>query len=450
MIPVKKNETISLNITDVTSKGFGVGDKEGYKIFVQGALPGELITAKILRINKTYGYGTLVDIQEKSENRTESPCDAFGKCGGCQFLHVNYHEVLKYKKKFVTDALSRIGGIPNPNVADVVNADNIFHYRNKAVFPIVNSYGTISIGMYAARSHRIIPLTKCLLQHEIHILVLQIFLNYISENNLTAYDETKHNGLLRHILIRTNGLNEAMVIIVINGNRLPNEQDLCKKMQEIGIQTLVVNKNRIKGNTILGDPVRVLYGNGFITEKLGGTSYRISPKSFFQVNSSQAKKLYDIALRQADIKKGEKVLDAHCGAGGILLYTAAVHPETDFIGADILPEAIVDANENAVLNGITNTKFLCGPSEELINQMLTIKPDVVFLDPPRKGNEPKLLQALIEAKIKRIIYISCDEATFARDVKILTQNGYILKEVTPVDMFPGTGKIEISACLVIE
>ena len=447
MKPVR-NKQYNVKIADVTAKGFGVGDINGFTMFVDGALPGERINMLALKVKSRYGYGKILEIKKSSAQRVESKCPVSDRCGGCQFQHYSYAAQLDVKKRLVYDALKRIGGVENPPVLDVIGMETPERYRNKAVFPIVpTAESGFAIGMYAARSHRIIRISDCIIQHSAHVNVIRALQEHMIMHGISAYDETVHKGLVRHIIVRTSlTTDEVMVVLVINGKNFPAEQEFCEALVQDGATTVVINTNKSVGNTILSDDFRVLHGTGFICEKIGDIEYQLSPPSFFQVNPVQTKVLYDTALQQAGLTGSETILDAHVGVGGVLLYAAKNAGK--IIGVDIVKEAVADAEKNAVLNGIKNSKFICGAAEKIIPEMLKneeVKPDVVFLDPPRKGCEAALLNAIADAKIEKIVYISCDPATLARDVKILRE--YRLETVQPVDMFPFTGKVETSVLL---
>ena len=469
-----KNSTHRLEARAVTSKGFGVGDINGFTIFVDGLLTGDVAQVQILKVKKRYGYAKIVHIEKPSPARIKSPCLHSGRCGGCQWQHCQYEKQLEFKKMFVYDAFERLAGIKNPPVMDVVRMDfgddktrtahiqsekqesqpgeqkTFFDrsYRNKAVFPIVphkNKNG-FAIGMFAARSHNIIEVENCLIQHNAHVAVLEVLKKHMGEFKIPAYDETRHDGLMRFVMVRTAG-EEVMVVLVINGSKIPGEAKLVPALGEIGASTVLVNKNKNRGNTILGHEYRILSGKGSITDTIGEISYSVSPSTFFQVNRSQAKKLYDIAIRQAELEKHMTVVDAHVGAGGVLLQ-AAGHVKKA-LGIDIVESAVKDARANAELNGIDNTEFVFAAAEDVLPEILAAhKPEVIFLDPPRKGCEAKLLEGIVEAKTKKIIYISCDPATLSRDVKFLREGGYTLIKAEPLDMFPFTGKVE-TCCQIV-
>jgi len=477
----KKNSRHKIKIESVTAKGFGVGYINGFTMFVDGGLPGDELEVHIVKAKARYGYGNIVDIIHPSSARIESPCPISEHCGGCQWQHANYAAQLGYKKQIVIDALERIGGMQNPPVLDVVGMTQHYsadttphHYRNKAVFPIVPYPNTdgFAIGMYAARSHRIIEVDHCIIQHPAHVPILKSVKRHMRSHKIRPYNEQTHTGLMRFVMIRTSlATGEVMVVLTINGNKLPLEKKLVEDLTDAGATTVVISRHTTKSNVVLGDTFRVISGSGFIRETIGHVTYQISAPSFFQINPIQTKILYDIAVAQAGLptanEPGKTILDAHVGAGGVALY-AAQHAR-EVIGVDIVPEAIADGEKNAAINGITNMQFICGAAEDVIPPMLChglnsqlvtvghqlkyphenshIKPDIVFLDPPRKGCEPALLEALIAAPISKIVYISCDPATFARDVKILAQGGFSIVAVQPVDMFPHTGKVEVSALL---
>jgi len=446
---VKKNDNLTVEIENVTAKGFGIAKVNDFVFFIEGALPGDNLAIKIIKVNKTYGYGKIQRILTASPHRIQSPCPVSDKCGGCQWQNCEYNAQLSIKKQIVTDALTRLGGQVNPPVSDVVGMETPMPYRNKAVFPVVPHEGGIAIGMYAPRSHRIIPIESCLIQHPAHEPVIKIVGDFMRRHKIKPYDETTHSGIMRHIIIRTSqATGEIMVVLVINADNLPKENKLATALTEIGATTVVINPHKAKTNTIMGHNFRNLTGEGFIREKIGQVWYQLSAPSFFQVNPVQTAVLYDIAVSMANLTGDETVLDAHVGVGGVAL-AAASHVK-QVIGIDIVQEAISDAEKNAALNDIKNATFIRGAAEEVIPKMLadgTPPPDVVFLDPPRKGCDNALLDALITAEVKKIVYISCDPATLSRDIKRLTQGGYSLEAARPVDMFPMTGKVETVALL---
>jgi len=449
-----KNSVQIIEIESVTAKGFGVGYINGFTVFVDGGLPGDKLEIYMLKAKSRYGYGKITNILQPSPHRIESPCPVFERCGGCQWQNCDYQAQLGFKKQIVIDALERIGQVKKPPVLDVLGMLKPTNYRNKAVFPVVpanNEHG-FAIGMFSARSHRIVEVENCNIQHPAHVAVLKVVKKYMRRNKVTPYNEVTHKGLMRFVMIRTSlATKEVMVVLTINGNGLPLESRLAEDLASIGVTTVVISRNTAKNNLVLGEHFRVVNGSGFICERIGRVKYQISAPSFFQINPVQTKALYEIAVAQAELK-GKVVLDAHVGAGGVSLF-AAGHAK-EILGVDIVPAAISDGEKNAELNEINNLRFICGAAEDVIPPLLEgsatcegIVPEVVFLDPPRKGCDIALLHALISAQIKRIVYISCDPATFARDVKILVDGGYELVVVQPVDMFPHTGKVETTALL---
>ena len=452
MKPLKNSRHV-IEITDVTAKGFGIGYTDDFVIFIDGGLPGDIIETHIVKVKKTYGYGKIIAIKTPSPVRIKSPCAVSQHCGGCQWKHCEYQAQLGFKKQIVKSALEKIGGLEKPPVFDVIGMDNPERYRNKAVFPIVpvkNKDG-FAIGMYAPRSHRIIEVSDCGIQHEAHVEILASLKKHMRRYKITAYDETTHKGLMRYIIVRTGskcGKPEIMVVLVINGQRIPQFEELKNAFITLGVSTILINKNNLKSNVILSDDFQILHGDGAIHEKIGEITYQLSAPSFFQVNPVQTKVLYETAIAQAELDGTQTVIDAHAGVGGVALFAAKYAKKV--IGVDIVASAVSDAQKNAALNGISNAEFICGAAEAVIPKLMESEnmcPDVVFLDPPRKGCDPVLLDALITAGIEKIIYISCDPATLARDVKHLITGGFSLTAVQPIDMFPFTGSVETCVTL---
>jgi len=446
---VKKNATITIEIENVTAKGFGTAKVEDFVLFTEGGLPGDKLQVKVVKVKKTYGYGKILRILTPSPHRIQSPCPVSDKCGGCQWQHCDYQAQLGFKKQIVTDALTRIGGLADPPVKDVIGMETPQPYRNKAVFPVVPVEGGFAIGMYAPRSHRIIPVENCAIQHPAHVPVIKVVSDFMRRHKIEAYDEITHTGTMRHIIVRTsNATGEIMVVLVTNADNLPKENKLAAALTDMGATTVLINPHKAKSNAVMGHNFRILTGEGFIREQIGQVWYRLSAPSFFQINPVQTAVLYDIAVSMANLTGSEAVMDAHVGVGGMAL--AAAGRAKHVTGVDIVQEAISDAEKNAELNGITNASFICGAAEEVIPQMLQggqSPPDVIFLDPPRKGCDAALLDALVAAEIRTIVYVSCDPATMARDIKLLAHGGYSLAGVQPVDMFPMTGKVETTALL---
>ena len=455
-----KNSRHEVEITAVTAKGFGIAHLGDFIVFVDGAITGDKILAHIVKVKPRYAYGKIVEILSPSPHRVQSPCAVSAQCGGCQFMHCDYPAQLEIKKDTVKSAIEKIGGISNPPVFDVKKhpSDPPFRYRNKAVFPIAptvqnevvsdtNHFDSFAIGMYAPRSHRLVEVSDCIIQHEAHVSVLAALKAHMRRHKISAYNETAHQGCVRHIVVRTSlHTGEVMAVLVVR-EHFPAAHEFAAALGEAGVSTVLLNRNTSRTNTIFGDVFETLTGSGFICEKIGEIEYKISAPSFFQINPAQTKILYETAIEMAGLS-GEAphrtVIDAHCGTGGIALF-AAKHAAR-VIGVDIAPSSILDARENAERNGISNAEFICGAAEEILPDMITGS-EIVFLDPPRKGCDPVLLDALIAAQVPRIVYISCDPATLARDIKCLTQGGFTLTAVSPVDMFPFTGKVECVAVL---
>lgn len=444
-----KNTEITIKISAVGSNGVGIGRIDNYVVLVDQGLPGDELLVKVVKAKKSFGHGEILKIICPSPHRIDGNaiCSHFNLCGGCQWLHCDYNSQLVFKKQIVIDALTRIGGIKNPPVGDTVGMEKPLRYRNKGTFPIAHADNADSfeIGMYEAQSHKIVPITDCAIQHPAHMPILEVFRRFMNENELRAYDEATNSGLVRSIMVRPSfATPDVMTVIAINSAQLPHEDALVKELATAGATTVVMRKHTKRGNMPSDiDDYRVIAGTGYITEHIDELKFMLTAPSFFQVNPAQTKKLYDIALSQAALDGTGIAIDAHCGVGSVALY-AAKHVEK-IIGVDIVSAAIDDAQRNATLNGIDNASFVCGYAEVEIPKMLEsgIKPKVIFLDPPRKGCDKVLLDAIIAAKIEKIVYISCDPATLARDTKILAAGGYIIKAAQPVDMFPMTAKVEV-------
>ncbi len=447
---VNKNDEFKMNITGYTSEGGGVGKFDGQAIFVENTAIGDEILCHIIKAKKTYAIGKAIKIIKPSKHRIEPECDAFKSCGGCSFGHIKYEEELKYKAQKVEDAFKRIGGL-SPEFKPIISSPETTRYRNKAQYPVRRENGILSIGFYAKKSHRVIDGGDCLLQPEDFTKIIEIFKNWINENNISVYNEEIGIGLLRHIYLRKAfATGEIMVCTVINGVSLPYSESLIEKLKEVdGFKTLVVNINREKTNVVLGEKCINLYGDGYITDILCGVKIKLSPLSFYQVNRNGAELLYKKATEYVAPTPDRTILDLYCGTGTIGLSMADAVKE--LVGVEIIPEAIEDAKINAQLNGIENARFICGDAsvaaEELKNE--GIKPDTVILDPPRKGCAQELLKTVAEINPQKIVYVSCDPATLARDCAHLLTLGYEVKEVTPVDMFPRTHHVESVALLTL-
>ena len=473
-----KNDEFELEITDLGSTGEGIGKIDGYTLFVKDALIGDKVRVKVMKTKKNYGYARMLEIIEPSEYRVESECPVARQCGGCQLQHCSYEKQLSWKEEKVANCLRRIGGVPvyteekyrkYKNAEEQQNAENTaesktpiimepilrmdkpVHYRNKAQFPVgYDKDGNPVAGFYAGRTHSIIPQTDCLIQHECNKQIVETVLEFMKKYNVTAYDEKKNRGIVRHILTRVGkATGEVMVCLVINAKKLPHSEEFVEMIKNCGInleiKSITVNINRENTNVILGEKVETLYGQSYIEDYIGDIKYRISPLSFYQVNPEQTKKLYQTALEFADIKEGEVVWDLYCGIGTISLFMA--REASKVCGVEIVPQAIEDAKQNAKLNNITNAEFFVGAAEDVVPTQYEksggrLRADVVTLDPPRKGCDEKLLDTVVKMAPSRIIYVSCDPGTLARDVKVLTDKGYEVKRVRACDMFGGSFHVE--------
>ncbi|MBQ8134986.1 MAG: 23S rRNA (uracil(1939)-C(5))-methyltransferase RlmD [Clostridia bacterium] len=443
---LKKNDIYTSEITDYTIEGSGVCKIDGVAVFVPGACVGDKAEIRILKTAKNYAYGKLEKLIEASKDRTESDCIISGKCGGCTFRHISYEAELQFKQKRVTDALVRIGGVDSEIIEDIIGCEEPDHYRNKAQLPItVDKDGKIRVGFFAPRSHRVIPLDSCALQSKAFELATEVFLEWANSEKISVYDEKTHSGILRHLYLRhAKKTDELMVCIVANADKLRHEKRLVSMLTErLGnLKTVVLNINQEKTNVITGKKCRNLFGDGYITDELCGLKFRISPLSFYQVNRDQAERLYGIAADFADLKQGENLIDMYCGTGTIGLSMA--DRVGSLIGVEIIPQAIEDAKKNAADNKISNAEFICSNAAQAAKQLKDrgVCPDCIVLDPPRKGCGKELIEIVSEMLPKRIVYVSCDPATLARDIKLFEEKGFTSKKAVPVDMFPRTCHVE--------
>ncbi len=448
---LRKNDIINLNITAMSSEGVGIGRTEdGLAVFVPMSAVGDDLVVKILKVKKTLAYGKIEEILTPSSDRIESKCKVSRLCGGCVYNHISYNAELNYKEKRVADAITRIGGI-DTKINSIVGAENPCRYRNKAQIPVgLTQEGKVAMGFFSRHSHRIVDSMDCMLQPEIFLTASKVLRDFIDEKNISVYDEQTHTGLIRHLYLRYGeATKELMVCIVINGDKIPFEAELADRItQEIpAVKSIIINSNKEKTNVIVGKKFRTIYGKDYITDELCGLKFLISPQSFYQVNRTQAERLYGIAKDYANLQGDETLIDLYCGTGTIGLSMAKACKE--LIGVEIVPKAIEDAKKNAKLNGITNARFICGDAKDAAAQLEGegVKPDVVILDPPRKGCDADLIRTVVAMSPSRVVYVSCDPATLARDLKLFAELGYITQEVTPVDMFPRTAHVESVACL---
>ncbi|MCR5691282.1 MAG: 23S rRNA (uracil(1939)-C(5))-methyltransferase RlmD [Eubacterium sp.] len=453
----KKNEETEILIEDLGKDGEGIGHADGYTLFVRGALPGERVRVRIMKAKKNMGFARLMEVLAPSEDRTRPACPVSGPCGGCTLQHLSYAGQLLAKENKVKNCLTRIGGVDLSQVEWLPiqgmtgEMEEPWSYRNKAQFPVrQDDKGQPVVGFFASGSHRLVPTEECLIQHPVINQVVERVLEFLTRQGVTAYEEGTHRGLVRHIFVRRAYFTgQLMVCLVLNGNKLPGEEKLLASLQEIpGFCSFYLSVNREKTNVIMGKKVELRWGNPFIEDKIGDVTYQISPQSFYQVNPIQTQKLYARALDFADLRGDETVWDLYCGIGTISLFLAKALPEGRVVGVEIVPEAVENAKANAVLNGISNATFRCGAAEDVASDLVKeVGADVVVVDPPRKGCDAKLLDTMVKMGPEKIVYVSCDPATLARDVKILQEMGYRLKKVQATDMFPQGGHVE-TVCLL--
>ena len=443
-IPVTKNQDYEMNIDRLGTNGEGVGRVDGFTVFVEGALAGERVLVKIVKIARTYAYGKLLHIIQKSSHRIEPRCPYFKACGGCQLQHLTYDAQLDYKTEKVRDALERIGHLRDVTVHPAIGMDEPWNYRNKAQFPVGSVKGRPALGFYAARSHNLINIEQCPIQHEVINRVVSLMREFIQTYNIPVYEESTQRGILRHVVIKVGFRSHQLMVIVVTNGELPRKKELVSLLRDglPGITSIIQNIQTEKTNVVLGKKSIALWGSDFILDTIGNLKFRISPLSFFQVNPVQIEKLYGKVLEYANLTGKEKVVDAYCGIGTISLFLAGKAAKV--YGVEAIPQAVRDAKENARLNGIENAEFLEGRSEAVLPRLsgLGLHPDVVVVDPPRKGCDPKLLNAIVKMAPERMIYVSCNPATLARDLNLMSENGYQAEEVQPVDLFPQTMHVE--------
>ena len=442
----RKNDLVTLEIEDCGIDGEGIGKADGFTVFVKDAVIGDTVTAKIIKAKKNYGYGRLMEVLKPSPYRVEPKCEFARQCGGCQLQALSYDQQLVFKTNKVKGHLERIGGFTDIPMEPIIGMDELFHYRNKAQFPVGrNKEGKIVTGFYAGRTHNIIENRDCALGVAENKEVLDRVIAHMEKYGIEPYNEATGKGLVRHVLIRYGYFTkEVMVCLILNGNKIPKEELLVKSLCEIpGMTSITINVNKKHSNVILGEEIRLLWGQEYITDRIGDISYQISPLSFYQVNPMQTQKLYAKALEYADLHGEETVWDLYCGIGTISLFLAQ---KAKFVrGVEIVPAAIENAKENAKLNGLENTEFFVGKAEEVLPREYKkngVYADVIVVDPPRKGCDETLLETMIEMNPERIVYVSCDSATLARDLKYLCERGYELRKVCPVDQFGMTVHVE--------
>lgn len=453
---MQKNDELILKIEDMGVDGAGIGKADGMTFFVKDAVIGDVVRAKVMKLKKTYGYARLMELLEASPDRVEPKCPYYRQCGGCQIQALSYEKQLEFKERKVRNNLERIGGFLEIPMEPIVGMEEPYHYRNKAQFPVgTDKDGHIVTGFYAGRTHTIIPNRDCALGLPVNREILDLVIDFMEKYHVSAYDEKTGKGLVRHVLIRCGFTSkEKMVCLIINGKSLPHSEKLVEALRKIdGMTSISINCNTGRTNVILGRKTVVLWGQEYITDQIGEISYEISPVSFYQVNPVQTEKLYGLALEYADLHGEENVWDLYCGIGTISLFLAQKAKQV--YGVEIIPQAIENAKRNAVKNGIENAEFFVGKSEEVLPEFYEKEAaagrkahaDVIVVDPPRKGCDEKLLETIVKMAPDRVVYVSCDSATLARDLKILCENGYELKRVRAVDQFCHTVHTE-SVCLM--
>lgn len=447
----KKNDSVTVSVTDMGQDGEGIGKAEGYTLFIKDAVVGDKVRAKVIKAKKNYGYARLMEVLEPSPDRVEPRCSCARQCGGCQIQALSYQRQLQFKEEKVRNVLERIGGFEKISLQPIIGMENPYRYRNKAQFPIgTDREGRPIAGFYAGRTHTIIPQEDCVLGVRENKAILEVILGFMEEFSIPAYREEEGSGLVRHVLIRYGfATKEIMVCVVINGDRLPKAEILAERLADIaGMSSISINKNKQKTNVILGKEVEVIWGRPYIEDVLDGVRYQISPLSFYQVNPVQTKVLYEKALQYAGLHGTETVWDLYCGIGTISLFLARQAGKV--YGVEIVPQAIEDARRNAALNGMENVEFMVGKAEEILPEKYEkegVSADVIVVDPPRKGCDPELIHTMLQIRPKRIVYVSCDPATLARDLKLLCAGGYKLQKVQPVDQFPHSVHVE-TVCLL--
>lgn len=445
---MNKNDICTLEITSISNEGLGVGRAEdGRAVFVPMTAAGDICRVKILKVKSSYAYGKIEEIITASSDRKESDCSVFGKCGGCCFRHISYESELAAKESFIKDAFTRIGKL-SPRFLPIVKNENIYRYRNKAQYPLgKDKEGQAVCGFYAPKSHRIVPCWDCMLQPAVFSEIVAFIMNFISENKLSVYNETEHKGVLRHICIRQGHYSGEICVVIVAKRKIPEMQKMAKAIKEQfpAVKGVVLNINKEDTNVIFGEEEIVLAGVKEITDTMCGNAIKISPKSFYQVNTPMAERLYEIAKEFAQ-PKGKNIADIYCGIGTIGLSMAK--EAKSIAGVEIVESAVQNAKKNAELNGFDNAEFYCADADSAaeILRKAGVKPDVIILDPARKGCDRKVLEEMAEFGADRIVMISCNPATAARDCGVLEELGYGCDVVRGVDLFSGTSHVE---CVVL-
>ena len=495
---MEKGQILTIEIEDISTEGQGIGKADGLAVFVKGTVIGDVAKVELTKLKKRYAFAKLIELVEPSPHRVEAFCPYDKMCGGCSFGTTAYEGQLELKEKQVRDKLVRLGGLENPKMNPIIGMEEPWRYRNKATMPvstgglmtkkggIVEPVHEPRIGFYQAKTHDVVDCQDCLLQSEPAMAAAEAVRQFMIEDNITSYDPRWDKGLMKHMIVKTAiGTGEVMVVLVINGKGIPNGQKLVQMLDEaiynipvyedgpfagveFNLESVIINVNKGDTKDIMGEECITLAGKPVIKETIGDLTFEISPLSFYQVNREQMMQLYGKALEYANLQGGETVLDLYCGVGTIGLFCAdEMRKKGDagmVIGIETIKGAVLDANRNAVINGIVNARYVCGKAEDEMPKMVGMAPDdrpdddpnkimidradVVILDPPRAGCDERLLETVVKVGPERIVYVSCDPATLARDVKYLGENGYEFVEATPVDMFPHTGHVEAVTLLV--
>ena len=450
---MKKDDMLEITIEDISSDGSGVGKADGFALFVKDTIPGDQVKVKIMKMKKRYGYARLMEILVPSPDRIQAPCPVARQCGGCQIQQMSYERQLTFKENKVCNNLRRLGGLDLSamEVEPICGMEEPFHYRNKAQFPIGrDKNGKIIAGFYAGRTHSIIANTDCLLGAEENEAILNEVISWMEVCKVDPYDEKTGKGLVRHVLIRKGfTTKELMVCLVINGRKIPQVEKLVDRLQKIeGMTAIMANVNTEQTNVILGKEIQPIWGQDYIEDYIGNVKYRISPLSFYQVNPVQTEKLYGKALEYAELTGKETVWDLYCGIGTIGL-TAADHAK-QVVGVEVNREAVHDAIGNAKHNGVKNARFFAADATRWIGEAAAAgeRADVIFMDPPREGSTPQFIESVARMAPKRVVYVSCNPVTLARDLELLTRKGYKVESSTPVDMFPHSEHIEVVCSMV--
>ena len=443
-----KNQIYETVVTDYTSEGQGIAHIEGCAVFIPNSIAGEQYRVRIELVRKTWAAGKIVEVLERSPHRVNRECPVAKLCGGCDFWHMDYEEETRLKAERVRNCLNRLGG-ENLESVPILAAPTCHGYRNKAQYPVAAKKNKAYAGFFRAGTHDVVENERCLILPEETDRVKAVVMDYVNHNHVSVYDEAAHKGLLRHIYVRRGAVSkQILVCLVINGRSIPKAHELVARLKKIpGFATLVLSVNTRKGNAVLGDEFITIHGPGFIEDTLCGLNFRLSPRSFYQVNHHQAQRLYEAAISQAEITKNDTVLDLYCGVGTITLAMASAAGKV--IGVEVIPQAVEDAKDNAKRNGIENAEFFCGDAgaAALELERKGVKADVVIVDPPRKGLNADTIEALARFAPRRIVYVSCDPATLGRDVALLKERGYALKNAMAADLFPRCSHVESIVCL---